>query len=206
MLLVRHGQSEWNAARRWQGRSDSPLTSLGRRQVDRCVDVLRRHADGFGALWSSPLGRTVETAAIVSEALELAPVRLDDRLQEADAGDWTGLHIDEIERRYPSWLDTGRRPDSFEPADTVVERTVAALADIADVAVGTSAPVLVITHSGVIRRLVAALGGADERVPNLGGVWVDVDRSPIGDLGRLGAVGVVEAFDAAIDVVRRIDG
>ena len=198
VLLVRHGQSEWNRAKRWQGRSDSPLTALGRNQAERCGSLLAGHAIGFGSLWSSSLGRTLETAAILSDALDLRPVRADDRLQEADAGEWSGLHISEIEQQYPGWLDSGRRPDTFEPTTAVVDRTVAALRAI--VGNGDGRPALAVTHSGVVRRLVERLGGVDRRVPNLGGAWLRIDASTTRATSPVDGVVLDALFDGPAEV------
>lgn len=172
MLLLRHGQSEWNAARRWQGLADSPLTALGREQADRCASILASLDHGFGGVWSSPLVRAAETAQIVADRLELEQVHTDERLREADAGEWQGLTPDEIEAAYPEYLASHRRPSTFESADAVVERSLAALARIAESSDDADA-IVVATHSGVTRSLIRHLGAVDERIPNLGGVWVE---------------------------------
>lgn len=181
MLLLRHGQSEWNAIRRWQGRADTPLTDLGRRQAVSCADELTRRASStgrrFGSVWSSTLGRAEETATIISRSLALGAVTTDDRLCEADAGEWEGLTPDEIERRYPGFLAGHRRPDTFESPVAVIDRAWATLNDIAHGHRG-DADVLVVTHSGVLRSIVRHLDTADERIPNLGGIWVRVVANP----------------------------
>lgn len=169
ILLVRHGQSEWNAVRRWQGRADTPLTALGRRQAVLATGALAM-LPPFGTVWSSPLSRAAETASIIAAELGLT-VSTDDRLAESDAGEWQGLTPDEIERAYPGFLGDHRRPPTFETFASVVERSTAALADITSRA-ADDRPVLVVAHSGVLRTIVRHLGAADERIPNLGGVWV----------------------------------
>lgn len=177
LLLLRHGQSEWNAVRRWQGLADSPLNDLGRRQAADAGAALASDGHRFQAVWSSPLLRAAETGDIIAEALGVGDVRVDDRLREADAGEWEGMTPDEIDLAYPGFLADHRRPPTFERVDRVVERTTAALAAIAADSRPDGASVLVTTHSGVIRTLVRHLGCHDERVPNLGGVWVAVDTS-----------------------------
>ena len=196
ILLVRHGQSEWNALRRWQGRADTPLTALGRRQAvlaSRDLALL----PPFGAVWSSPLSRAAETASIIAAELGRA-VSTDDRLVESDAGEWQGLTPDEIERAYPGFLRDHRRPPTFETFSSVVERSTAALVDITS-ALARAAddrPVLVVAHSGVLRSIVRHLGAPDERIPNLGGVWVtssisgDDFRLSLGDRFRPAGVDV----------------
>lgn len=177
LLLLRHGQSEWNAVRRWQGLADSPLNDLGRRQATVASDALAATGHRFQAVWSSPLARASETGEIIADRLCLGAVRIDDRLREADAGEWQGMTPDEIDAAYPGFLDDHRRPPTFESAQHVIERASAALAAIAERSSPDDGAVIVTTHSGVIRTVVRHLGWIDERVPNLGGVWVTVDPS-----------------------------
>jgi broad specificity phosphatase PhoE len=181
ILLLRHGQSEWNAIKRWQGTADSPLTSLGRQQALTTARRLATLGRPFGAVWSSDLDRAAETADIIAGTLALGEPSRDTRLREAHAGEWEGLTVDEIEVRFPGWLAEHRRPDRFEPYASVVDRVSAALGDIAARSVngdevgngnGRVPTALVVAHSGVIRSMVRHLGGIDDRIPNLGGVWL----------------------------------
>jgi broad specificity phosphatase PhoE len=193
-LLLRHGQSEWNALRRWQGLADSPLTELGRSQAAgaaAAIATLSAVHDPFQSVWSSPLRRAAETGIIIGESLGVERVRFDERLREADAGEWEGLTPDEIDAAYPGFLADHIRPPTFEPVAQVVDRVTSALADVAAASDPAAGPVIVTTHSGVIRSLARHLGGSGERVPNLGGVWVTARavRSATGtavrfDLGR----------------------
>jgi broad specificity phosphatase PhoE len=178
ILLLRHGQSEWNAVQRWQGTADSPLTELGRSQARATAFALAGLDQNFQSIWSSDLSRAAETATIIGELLGIGAPRLDPRLREAHAGEWEGLTPNFIEEHWPGWLAEHRRPPSFESFDDVVTRSLGALADIAQAA-GPSDPVgracvLTVAHSGMIRSVIRHLGGTDERVPNLGGVWLDV--------------------------------
>src|SRR5690606_17860170 len=111
-----------------------------------------------------------------ADALGLGPVGRDARLREADVGEWEDLTSAEIERSWPGYLDARRRPPSFEPFATVVERVVPAIHDIATNAGGSA---LVVAHSGVIRTLVHHLSHTDTRIPNLGGVWLAVSPDQI---------------------------
>lgn len=198
MLLVRHGQSEWNAVRRWQGLADSPLTDLGRRQAAAVGEVLARSDRPIGAVWSSPLRRAAETGEIIAGRLGLGTVTLDDRLREADAGEWQGLTPAEIERAYPGFLDAHRRPPTFESFDAVVGRAFAALRSIAAAYDGDGdgvGAVAVTTHSGLIRSVVRRLGEPDERVPNLGGVWFDVASAARSVTDPTSGVELIDRFD-----------
>jgi probable phosphoglycerate mutase len=185
VLVLRHGQSEWNAVRRWQGAADPPLTELGRSQARNTAARLALTGAPFHGPWASDLVRASETATIMGRQLGLGTVTVDERLREAHAGEWQGLTPDEIEREYPGWLDSHRRPPSFEPYDRVVTRALAAIRAIAAATladVGAHAVPLVVAHSGLIRSVVRHLGTPDSRIPNLGGIWLSVGRAlPIDD-------------------------
>jgi probable phosphoglycerate mutase len=177
LLLVRHGQSTWNAEGRWQGRSDPPLSELGERQAADVLVVLQaRSANGMRVdrIWASPLVRARRTAEIVGAGLGLE-VAIDERLQEVDAGEWTGLTRAEIEQRWPGYLEAQSRPPGFEDREHLAARALAALGEI-----GAAEPdrtVLVVTHGGVIGAVERHLGAPWDRTPNLGGREVVHDGS-----------------------------
>src|SRR3954471_3985163 len=104
LLLVRHGQSEWNAQGRWQGQADPPLTDLGRAQARAAA----RSVGSVDGIFASELQRATETAAIIAEELGLGPVLIDEGLRERDAGAWSGLTRDEIHERFPGYLPDDR--------------------------------------------------------------------------------------------------
>ena len=89
LYVLRHGQTEWNAAGRWQGRANSPLTALGLEQAARQRRILAGLDLSGAEAFSSPQGRAVETAGIALAPL-VGEVRTDPRLREIDVGDWTG--------------------------------------------------------------------------------------------------------------------
>ena len=165
LLVLRHGESEWNALGRWQGQADPPLTELGMRQAVAAADQL----GSFDAIWASSLQRAAHTAAIISELLGIGPVVVDDALIEAGFGPWQGLTIHEIEEGWPGYLAGHRRPDDAEQPATIVERASTAFARIADSSRGGE--VLVVSHAGLIRTLRRALDAPDMRFTNLGGCW-----------------------------------
>lgn len=210
VLLLRHGQSEWNAVRRWQGSADSPLTQLGREQAIETAWTLAG-MPAFATLWASDLSRAFETAAIIGEALGLGAPQVDVRLREAYAGEWEGMTPDEIEDRWPGWLAEHRRPPSFEPYHEVVDRTLAALDDAVASAIAargagaTAEPsALVVTHSGVIRSVIRHLGRHDDRVPNLGGAWLRITSAGT-VAGTIAGTGSAAPADGAPDAGRRIE-
>lgn len=195
MLLLRHGQSEWNAVRRWQGLADSPLTDLGRNQAASCAAVIGSMDMAVAAVWSSPLRRAAETGAIIATRLGITSIEFDERLREADAGEWQGMTPDEIDVEYPGFLADHLRPPSFEAFEHVVERVFGALHDLAGVGTELDGPLLVTSHSGVIRSVVRRLGEPDERIPNLGGVWIDVTPSARSVIDPTAGVDLGERFD-----------
>ena len=172
ILLVRHGQSTWNADGRWQGRADPPLSELGRRQAEVAAETIATM--DIGAIWASPLVRAHETATFMGKRLDL-PVQYDPRLQERDAGEWTGKTRTEIEAGWPGFLDSGRRPAGFETDDVLHERALAAVHDIAATA---HQPVVIVSHGGLIRVVEKAMDSEPHSVPNLGGL--DIRRVPDG--------------------------
>ncbi len=130
LLVIRHGQSEWNADGRWQGQENPPLTELGRQQARSAA----RAVGAIDALFASPLDRAATTAAILSEELGVGPVVTLDGLMERNAGEWQGLTRDDIEEAYPGYLDSGRRPPGWEPDDEQKVWEVLRLLDIESLA------------------------------------------------------------------------
>ena len=168
LLVVRHGQSEWNATGRWQGRADPPLTDEGRRQSIAATGAL----GSFDAVVASPLLRAVETATIIAERLGIGPVPTDPDLMERDAGEWQGLTRVQIQEQWPGYLENGRRPPGYEPDDAMLARVRSGLNRIAG-RMGDG-DVLVISHGGVVYALEDACGEPWRRIPNLGARWFEV--------------------------------
>lgn len=167
MLLVRHGQSTWNAEGRWQGQADPPLSALGREQAAEAA----ARVDPVDTLWSSDLRRAQETAEIIGAHAGL-PVCLEGRLRERDAGEWAGLTRAEIEERWPGYLAAGRRPPGFEPNERLLGRVVEGVDAIARLHGGQA--ILVVTHGGIVRILERHLGATDRPLlSNLGGRWIE---------------------------------
>ncbi|MEX2294545.1 MAG: histidine phosphatase family protein [Acidimicrobiales bacterium] len=199
VLLIRHGQSEWNADGRWQGQADPALTDLGRHQAlhaSRALGVV-------DTIVSSDLQRASTTALIIADELGVGPVVLDPDLRERHAGEWQGLTRDDIEREWPGYLGPPpplegttaaataasrladgprRRPPGWEPDQQVIDRAVAALARIHALAPGGEA--IAVTHGGLVYVLEQLLGAAFVRLPNLGGRWFDVGADGPEGLGE----------------------
>ena len=187
VLVLRHGQSEWNAARRWQGHADIALDDEGVRQASDAASSLGM----FDAVWASDLQRARHTAEIIAERIGIGPVQTDERLRETDVGPWEGLTHREVEAGWPGYLATHRRPDGFEPYPQAARRMALALADIAQEQPGGS-EILVVSHGGAIRALRRELGAEDAHFPNLAGSWFTV----LGD-GRVHAGEIVATLARA---------
>jgi probable phosphoglycerate mutase len=99
LVLVRHGETDWNRDGRYQGQADPPLNAAGREQAR----LLASRLQGLPieAIYSSDLQRAAETAGLVAEALGL-PVSVDARLREIRLGMWEGRLVEEIIREYPA--------------------------------------------------------------------------------------------------------
>lgn len=139
ILLLRHGQTEYNVAGRLQGQLDSPLTALGRDQARRIGARIATLAAGRPvSIHASPLGRALDTAHLVAAQIAGAPApRTDPRLQEISFGQWDGLTQPEIDSRWPG-LRAGLPPHRWffhgpggETLDGLLARVRPALAEIA---------------------------------------------------------------------------
>lgn len=172
ILLVRHGQSEWNASGRWQGQADPPLSELGEAQAMSAARAIGM----VDAIYASDLLRAHHTAQLVATQLG-SDVAVEPRLRERSAGEWEGRTRAEIDEGWPGYLESGRRPAGYEPDASVLERVLAALDTIASIHDGD---VLVITHGGVVRVVERHLGGdAEGLIPNLGGLWLEHDGTAL---------------------------
>jgi len=158
LVLVRHGETDWNRENRFQGHADIPLNEAGRAQARDLA--LELEDASFQAVYSSPLLRAYETAAILAESLELEVERADD-LMEVDVGSWSGLTRVEVEARFPQgfrrWLDYGHGWDDGETYDELGNRVVSGLQRIA--AAHPETTILAVTHGGPIRSALAAADG-----------------------------------------------
>jgi len=192
LLLVRHGQSTWNAEERWQGHADPPLSALGERQARAAAAATAALAPT--AVMSSDLARARLTAELIAPAGMLPSVQ--PALRERDVGEWTGLTRTEINERYPGYLEGFRAPPGFEDDESLLARTFPALEAIAQ-RLGDDAVCVIVTHGGVIRSIERGLGAVPTPVPNLAGRWLH------GSDGRL-ALGdrevLVDPNDAALTV------
>jgi len=102
IFLVRHGETEWNRIRRFQGRSDIPLSREGKEQADSLALVLKD--ESLTAIYSSPLVRAVETARIIKTFHPSTPLLEEPGLVEMDLGEFDGMEAPHWAERYPDFL------------------------------------------------------------------------------------------------------
>jgi broad specificity phosphatase PhoE len=161
VFLARHGESDWNAANRFQGRIDRPLTELGRQQAHALAEALAATA-GLDAIYTSPLRRAFDTAEAVGARLGLDPVAAEE-LQEVDVGGWGGLTRDEVRERFPAafarWLDGGEGWEDGESYEEMAGRVLGWLLRTAEAQ--PHRELLVVSHGGPIRAIQAAAAGLD---------------------------------------------
>lgn len=178
LLLLRHGQSTWNADGRWQGQADPPLSPLGEEQAR---DAARRLQPGqFDRVVSSNLQRALTTAEILAGALGL-PVEVDLDLREIDVGEWQGLTRAQIRARDPQALAdwSEGRSDSAPGGELRTHLTDRARRALLRAA-AASAPgdrILLVSHGALIRNLDRALWLQPEGIGNLAGRWYEVDSA-----------------------------
>jgi probable phosphoglycerate mutase len=127
LYLIRHGATAWNAATRWAGQAEMPMSDLGQAQIARLAARLAAEPAPFARIYTSPLGRAQESAAIVDAALRVG-VAIDVRLLELSYGEWEGKTAAEV-RATPegaAWHDrwvaspaTVRTPGGEEAAEAL---------------------------------------------------------------------------------------
>lgn len=155
IYLCRHGQTEFNTHRRYQGQVDSPLTALGRDQASAMGRRLRSLITTDLRIFASPLGRARDSASLIAAELGAPQITFDPRLMEIGMGAWDGLDDIEIEAEYPGARD-GLSPGEWffhspngEDLTTFATRLSAALADIA----ADPTPTKIIVSHGVAGRV-----------------------------------------------------
>jgi broad specificity phosphatase PhoE len=156
LILVRHGETDWNAEGRLQGHSDRPLNDYGRRQSAQLAERLAD--DGISAVYASDLARARETAEIVGTRLGIA-VTVDPDLREKNWGSWEGLTPEErLTVELVGETTAEHRERILRAVERIVERH-------------PGERVLVVTHGGSLRRIQAAVSGVALPVIDNCAVW-----------------------------------
>jgi uncharacterized phosphatase len=149
LYLVRHGETDWNKARRIQGSTDIPLNDTGRAQAATAGALLGRRQ--WHTIIASPLSRAFETAQIIAGEVGLPTPTPNAALVERRYGEAEGLDYRQVDALYPDAAEVPGR----ESRDEVMERVVPALLAIAAQHPGEN--VIIVSHGGVIRAVLAAI-------------------------------------------------
>lgn len=164
LYLTRHGETEWNAAKRYQGHSDISLNETGLRQA--ALLARRLSAEPIDVIYSSDLSRAVETAKIIAELQPRAlPVKKDLRWRELFFGEWEGLTYEEVRAKWSvkssNWYENPARlsPPGGETLLQLAARVQSALEDLRTQ--HKDQTVLVVTHAGAIQALLCSVLGMD---------------------------------------------
>lgn len=170
LYLARHGRTEWNLARRFQGCTDVPLDDVGRAQAVALADQLRGKVQ---AVLASDLSRASESARIVADILQLPVLGFDPDLRERGYGVFEGLTREDCIARYPAeWAARQGNPNFLAPGAelpaAVVERMRRGLERAVALTHGRYASALVVSHGSSIRMFIEGLSGQPE--PSLGNV------------------------------------
>jgi 2,3-bisphosphoglycerate-dependent phosphoglycerate mutase len=166
IVLVRHGETVWNAEMRMQGQLDTDLSERGRRQARRTAQALV--GEGIERIVASDLVRAFDTASAIADAIDL-PIETDTGLRERSFGIFQGHTYAEIDARWPAEAARWRRHEpAFAPegGESLIEfsaRAVAAVTRIAAAARGRTT--LVVSHGGVLDCLYRAASGLDLAAP-----------------------------------------
>ncbi len=188
-MLWRHGQTVWNAERRFQGQSDIPLDETGQAQADRAARLLAGLRPDL--IVSSDLSRAAGTAAALARLTGLE-VTLDKDLRERHGGCWEGLTDSEIRARYPAEHASWDPPDG-EPGPAVAERVAGALhrvatmlaeGELAEAGVGepgrTTGLAVVVSHGAALRLGMSRLLGMPDELSGVLGPLSNCSWSMLG--------------------------
>lgn len=186
LVMLRHGQTEYNAGSRMQGQLDTELSDLGRDQAAAAVEVLAKRQPLL--IVSSDLKRALDTAVTLGDRAGIS-VEVDQRLRETHLGDWQGLTHLEVDAAAPgarlAWRDNARwAPHGGESRVDVAERSMPVVAELVAEQQewgidGPERPVVLVAHGGLIAALTAGLLGLPvDNWPVLGGMgnasWVQL--------------------------------
>lgn len=185
IILVRHGETDWNTQLRIQGHTDIALNARGRWQAQCLAQALLNH--DLDAVYASDLQRAHATATAVAEVAGL-PVRTEPGLRERGFGEFEGRTFKEIEAEQPDQAERWRRrdpdfgPPGGEPLEGFYRRSVAAVHAIAERHPGQA--VLMVSHGGVLDCLYRAATGQSLQSPR---TW-EIANAGINRLLKAGAV------------------
>ncbi len=186
LLLVRHGETAWNAESRWQGWADVPLSPVGEAQAKAAASTLKTALpDGVAArvVASSDLARALQTAQILADGLGLREVQREAGLRERNVGEWAGLQAPDIEARWPGLMQRWRNreidaPPGGEGDEILRERVMASVNALLESATAEMC-IVAVTHGGVISMVERQLGLEGRGTRNLGARWIHLDAGQL---------------------------
>ena len=179
ILVLRHGETTWNTAGRWQGWTDVELSDAGIAQALARADAFAQADVSFATVVSSDLARAARTAEIIADRLAAPAVERHWGLRERCGGEFEGLDAEAINAGWPGFRERWRAgledaPPGGESDAVLWERVRAVLSELH--ATNRDGPILVVTHGGVARVLSDRSGRPTRSVlPNVGGRWYDWD-------------------------------
>lgn len=192
ICLVRHGETEWNAIGRLQGREDIPLNGKGKEQAKIVGQYLQN--SGFAALYTSPLARAKETARIVNRYIGELPIFESSAFIEKDYGRASGMTVQERDSHFPDGNIPGQ-----EPFDHIKKRVMSGLGNVREQYPNDR--ILLVAHGGLINVILAVLskgriGAGRTKLFNTcisdiisnGDSWKIEDYNRIDHLSRFGKV------------------
>ena len=184
ILMVRHGQSEWNAQGRWQGQANPPLSALGLEQAQAGGAYLTKlHAElAFDGIGSSTLDRAATTGDVIAQHLGFDTPFRTTNLAERSAGEWSGLTRKEIDDQYPGYLKSRKFPPGYESNEDLLPRIQRGLREVIESVPGDR--LLVTAHGGIIYCIEASVGRPFRHLSNLGALWFDFDENGAFTLGE----------------------
>jgi probable phosphoglycerate mutase len=191
LTLVRHGQTDWNAARRIQGASDIPLNDTGRSQARAAARILGERE--WDAVVASPLQRAYETGAVIARGLGLDEPLVVPGLAERAYGEAEGMTEDDLRALFPGGIE-GERIPGCETRAEVVARATEALLEVAERF--PDQRVIVATHGAVIGSLLRSL--SEDALPPQG---ITVGNGSRHDFAIVDGALRIVAFDDSGDVV-----
>ena len=157
LILVRHGETDWNKARRYQGHTDLELNDIGVWQAERLRERLAE--DGIDVVCSSDLRRALATAQVIASnrGLKVIPCK---SLREIDFGEFEGMTFEEIQSRYPDWVPTNFDFSAHqgESLDELASRVGSFISNLAE-GYSDEKTVLVVSHGGTLRIMLCLLIG-----------------------------------------------
>ena len=161
LLLVRHGETEWNRQKRYQGQKDIPLNEFGRQQVSALSRRLKN--EPINGLYTSDLCRSWETAKTISTNFSDLVIVKDARLREMNFGEWEGLNWSEIREKDPSVVENWSNylAEKGPPGGETLFRFSKRIRNFSDEIIKShlNETILLVAHGGTIMVLICLLLG-----------------------------------------------